>query len=361
MKRVGLATLGLASLGALVLSLAACGHREGDAAARPDAGGATRAPRQVHVTAAREISAATGDDVVGTVRSRSVAEISPSVMGTIRALRLALGAQVRAGDVLATLSAGEIEAQASSARAVFEQARLELSRAEQLKTSQSMSPAAYDSSLAQFRVAEAALAEADVMRGYTIIRAPFAGVITQKHADVGDLAVPGKPILVLESPGALRLEAAVPEGVAGHLKVGDTAAVRVDALGREVTGTIAEVSPSADPLSRTLLVKLDLPAEPELRAGMFGRMAVRTGQESAVVVPAAAILRRGQMELAFVVRDQKAQLRIVRAGRTVAGETRVLAGLSAGEQVVTGDPAMLRDGDPVEVTPVKVMPAEVLP
>lgn len=305
----------------------------------------------VTVAPAREVAQAVGDEVIGTVRARSVAVISSSVMGNVRAVRVKVGSHVRAGEVLIQLSAGEIDAKANQAQAMFAQAELDLKRAEQLKASQSIPASRYEAATAQFRVAEAALAEANVMRGYTTLRAPFAGVITAKQCDVGDQALPGKPLLVLESPGALRLEASVPEAIAKLLHVGDTLSARFDSVEAPVAATVSELSPSADPVSRTVLVKLDLPSAPELRSGMFGRLTVRTGEKRAVIVPAAALVRRGQMELVFVVRDQKARLRIVRTGAEPDGSVQVLSGLDDGELVVVADAALLVDGQPLEVRP----------
>jgi membrane fusion protein, multidrug efflux system len=309
------------------------------------------ASQAVSVVPARVVNQSVGDEVIGTVHARSVAAISSSIMGNVRALRVTVGSRVRAGEVLVQLSAGEIDAKANQASAMFSQAELDLKRAEQLKASQSIPASRYEAMTAQFRVAEATLAEANVMRGYTTLRAPFAGVITEKRCDVGDLAVPGKPLLVLESPGALRLEAAVPEVIAQVLHRGDVLSARIDSIPQPLSATVSELSPSADPISRTVLVKLDLPNTEALRPGMFGRLSVQTGQERAVVVPTPAVVKRGQMELVFVVKEDKAQLRIVRTGRAHDGVTEVLAGLDGDEPVVVDNAALLVDGQPVEVKP----------
>jgi len=329
----------------LSLALAACGGAQ----KAPE--GAALAKASVRVTRAREVTQPIGDEVVGTVRARNVTAVSASVMGTVRALKVGLGSRVRAGDVLISLSAGEIEAKANQARAIFSQASLDMKRAEQLKASQSISSSQYDSAAAQFQVAEANLAEANVMQGYTLIRAPISGVVTAKECNVGDLALPGKPLLVLESPGQLRLEASVPEAIAHFIHAGDDLTVRIDALGRELSATVSEVSPSADPVSRTLLVKLDLPESPELRAGMFGRLMVRTGEAKAVLVPSSALVQRGQMETLFVVERGVAHLRLVRSGRLRDGSVEVLAGIEPGETIVAEHPERLVDGQPVEVKP----------
>ena len=331
---------------ASLVSAAACGREH-----HPVTAPAQRAPVRVQVESARTLTHALSDEVVGTLRARQVATVAPSVMGTIRVLNVRLGSRVRAGDVLAQLTVEEIDAKAAQARASFAQADLERRRAEQLKASGSIPVAQYDAALSQYHVAEAALAEAEAMRAYMVIRAPFAGVVTDKPANVGDLALPGKTLLTLETPGALRFEAHVPEGTANALHIGDVLQVRFDTLHTSLAGKVAELSPSADARSRSVLVKLDLPQAPELRSGMFGRVAVPTGEETSILVPDRAIRRHGQIEYVFVVERGAAQLRLIRSGRTHAEGVEVLAGIDGPERVVVTNLTSLTDEQPVEVTP----------
>lgn len=333
---------------ALISALAGCGShppstREGAVRSAPVV--------TVRVEAAREVDRPIGEEVVGNVRPRTSAAISSSIMGTVRDLRVTLGSTVHAGDVLLRLSAAEIDAQANQARAVYGQSQVDLQRATQLFASHAVAQAAVDSANAQYRVAQATLAEAEVMRGYAVVRAPISGVITAKECAVGDLAVPGRTLLVLESPGAMRLEAYVPETLAHHLTPGRRFPVRIDALGHELEGVVAELSPSADAASRTVLVKLDLPELPELRAGMFGRLVVTTGQERAVTVPRAALVRRGQMETVYVADHGVARLRIVRAGRIDGDRIELVSGLTAAEPVIVTHAERLVDGEHVTVQP----------
>jgi multidrug efflux pump subunit AcrA (membrane-fusion protein) len=113
---------------------------------------------------------------------------------------------------------------------------------------------------------------------------------------------------------------------------------------------VVEVSPTADAASRTFLVKLDLPASPELRAGQFGRAAVPVGESKSLRIPASAIVQRGQMEIVFVKEDGKARLRLVRTGKIFPDGVEILAGLSEGDAVILTDPASLVDGQSVEVS-----------
>ena len=115
----------------------------------------------------------------------------------------------------------------------------------------------------------------------------------------------------------MRLEADVPEAVIGHLALGDKLGVRISGVTNELDGIISEISPSADPNSRTFRVKLDLPPTTGLRAGQFGRAAMPVGESSAMRVPATAVILRGQMELVFVVVNSHAQLRLVKTGKRI--------------------------------------------
>jgi RND family efflux transporter MFP subunit len=326
-------------------SLAACGAHE---APRP----LVPALQKVSVTTEKlgDSARSVSEEVVGTVRARSVAEVSSSVMGTIQQQRAVVGRTVRAGEVLVVLAAREIDAKAAQAEALHARAEVDLKRAEALHAAKSIPLAQYDAAKAQFAVAEAALAEAEVMRGYTAIRAPISGVITAKLSGVGDLAVPGKPLFVVENPDGLRLEAPVPEGVASSLVRGATMKVTLDVLGETVEGKLSELAPAADPLSRTTLVKVDLPRSDKVHAGMFGRLSVPVGETQVLSVPASAVVRRGQLETVFVAEEGKANLRIVRTTeRPIAGRLEVTSGLSAGDEVITSDPQKLVENQPVEM------------
>jgi RND family efflux transporter MFP subunit len=200
-------------------------------------------------------------------------------------------------------------------------------------------------------VAAAVKVEAETLLAYTRVTAPFDGVVTAKHADVGDLATPGRRLLAMENPASLRLEVDVPEALVGRVQLGDRLPVQVPAAEKSAQGVVSEISPTAAPGSRTFLVKLDLPDDPAFRVGQFGRAEIAIGESAALFVPASAVLQRGQMEMVFVVADGAARLRLVKTGRPVAQDIELLSGVSAGEQVVVGPASDLVDGQPVEVRP----------
>lgn len=330
-----------------LLALAGCGHERADAAP----GGAPPPARAVRVARAELRTESVGEDVVGTVRARASATIASSIVGRVRELPVSLGTRVRRGQLLARLSAGEIDARAAQAEAVLARARTDLERAEALRRADAISQAALDSAAAEWRVAGAARMEANAMRAYTELRAPFDGVVTEKGAEVGDVALPGQALLVVEDPSALRLETTVPETAARALPNGSRTTARIDSIAHELDATVAEVSPTADPASRTVLVKLDLPPDPGLRAGLFGRVRVAVASSQTLLVPRDAVVRHGQLDEVFVVDGGRARLRLVRTGASSERGTVILGGLDEGETVVASDAATLVDGQPLEVRP----------
>jgi RND family efflux transporter MFP subunit len=304
--------------------------------------------RAVQVASASRASQAVMTEVVGTVRAVRSATIAPVVSGTVAEVRIGLGSSVRAGDVLVRLSAREIDARLEQTRALYALAKRDRDRAATLHAQEAMSVASYDAALSQLRVAEAKQAEASTLADHTVLRAPFAGVIAAKLVNVGDTAMPGQALVVLEAPGALRFETRVPEAATDGLAIGQSLPVRLDGLAQEIEGRIAEIEPASDDATRTQLVKLDLPRTPGLRSGRFGRLLLSTDSALAVAVPAEAVVRRGQLEVVFVVESGTARLRLVRTGRERNGRLEIASGLSGDEKVVVAGATDLVDGQRVE-------------
>lgn len=309
--------------------------------------------RSVRVERARLDANAAGDEVIGTVRARNSAAISTTVVGKVRVLNAALGRRVRAGDVLVRISADEIGAKMDQTQALYGRAKVDFERAQGLLKHDAIPRAQYDAAAADFQVASARRAEAVAMASHTVLRAPFAGVISAKLASIGDTAMPGQPLLVVDDPTALRLEATVPEIAARTLKVGQTVPVRIDGSIRDLVGTVAEISPAADPTSRTVLAKIDLPTDAALHPGVLGHLLLPSpaGRPRSIVVPSASVVRRGQLEEVFIVDQRRARLRLVKTGRVNDGSTEILSGLSDGDRVVASDTGELVDGQPVEARP----------
>ena len=287
------------------------------------------------------------EEVVGTVRAKLHAAIEAKVNARIEALLVAPGQMVKAGELIAQLDPREIQAKLDQALALREQATRDLARSRELLGKKITTQADFDAVQARARVTEGAAREIETMLGYTKVVAPFDGIVTRKLADVGDLAAPGKPIIEMEDPRALRFEADVPEALIAYVKIGAKLLMQVAEGAAPIEGTVAEVAPVADAASRTFLVKLDLPAAEGTRSGQFGRVWVPTGESKSIRVPTSAILVRGQMECVFVIANEHTQLRIVRTGKRTDGEVTILSGLSSGEPVVSEGADSLRDGQPV--------------
>ncbi|MCE9575842.1 MAG: efflux RND transporter periplasmic adaptor subunit [Deltaproteobacteria bacterium] len=310
----------------------------------------SRAAVAVHAEPARLATLTVGEEIVGTVRARDTAEIAPTVMGPIVDLRCALGSEVKAGQPIARIAVRELAARLSSARAALAQAELERGRTTRLLAGGAITGAERDAAETRHQIATAGVAEAEAMADHAIVRAPFTGVVTAKLASTGDVAMPGRPLCAIQDPGALRFEAIVPETLAGAFAKVRAVPVLIASLDAPLAATVVEVSPSADPVSRTVLVKLALPADPRVRAGAFGRATVPAREVRAVTAPAAAIVRHGELEAVFVITGSTARMRLIKTGRTIDGQVEILAGLTAGEVVVTA-PGALLDGQAVAVTP----------
>lgn len=339
----------VALFSSLVL-FAGCGksHEDRRAAAQP-----ALAPAKVCVQTVESKKSVSTEEVVGTVLAKLHATMEAKVSGRITEMPVVLGQQVKAGQLLARLDAPEIQARLEQAQAGLQQAERDWKRISSLFKQQAVTRAEYDAADSRHLVAKAGVAEAQAMVAYVEIVAPFDGVITKKWADVGDLAAPGKPLVNIEDPSALQVEADVPEAIASHIRRGAVMAIRVDSLPGELSGTVSEIAPVADPASRTFRVKLDLPRQlapgASLMSGQFARLLVPLGESTTMQVPASAVVQRGQMEIVFAVENQRAQLHLVKTGRHFNGETEILSGLDAGDTVVVEGASQLVDGQPVTV------------
>jgi RND family efflux transporter MFP subunit len=289
------------------------------------------------------------EEVVGTVRPKLRATISPKISGRVEDLLVAPGQTVTQGQLLVRIDAREIQARLLQAQAVRVQAEADLKRMQRLVADGTAPQAELDRATMQAGVAAANVQEIETMLSYAKVTAPFNGLITRKLADVGDLAAPGTPLLEMEDPHLLRLEADVPEALIDRVKLGDRLRVHISTLPNPLEGVVGEMDPVADAGSRTFRVKLDLPPTPGLRSGLFGRAAVPVGQTTTLRVPASALVVRGQMEMVFVAAHGKAHLRLVKTGKRLDGEVELVSGVRTNEIVVVEGALQLVDGQPLTV------------
>jgi len=379
------------------LAFAACGKEP----AHPPK--ATEPPVVRDVTLGMVTSARVDDtsEVVGTVKSHTRTTLSSKIVGTILALHAREGSQVEAGQVLVELDAREIAAQlrraeaglreaeasvgevdraiaaATAARAAAEAQRdlaaATLARYQRLLDRRSVAPQEYDQVAARHKAAvadaeragaevqalqakrqqifariEAAKAEvasAQVVQSYARITAPISGLVTIKHAEVGSLAAPGTPLFTLEDSRRYWLEVVVPESQAASIRRGQSLPVSIEAAALSVKAAVSEIVPAADPTTRTILVRLDLPESPHLRTGLFGRAWLPVGTRQAIQVARGAVVERGQLQGVYVVgQDNIARFRLVRTGQARLGAVEILSGLTGGETVVLAGVEKVTDG-----------------
>jgi len=188
---------------------------------------------------------------------------------------------------------------------------------------------------AQREQAEEAVKEARVMLSYTVIEAPFSGRVVKKILNAGDMAAPGQPVFFLDAPSQAEIHAVVSESLIPHLKTGQQIEVKIDALDSTMNGEIREIVPQSDVATRTMLVKIGLPACPDLANGLFARIFIPYGAYEALVIPARAVREVGQLNLVDTVGpDGHPARRFITLGRTRDSLVEVLSGLKEGEEII---------------------------
>ncbi len=320
---------------------------------------ATSAPRVV-VAPTVLLSAHDRQDltfVSGVVMSSSQVQVASRLMGYIRAVNVHEGQTVKAGQLLLQVDPNDIQGQVIQAHSGLAQAEANLASAKadlvrfgNLFKDDAIPRQQWEQVQLRYKVAEEQVAAAKAgyaMAGsqmrYASVTSPIDGVVVQKLANAGDLAAPGRPLLIIEGQGRLQVRVQVPDAVFPHIHIGDTVNVESGAI--EVSARIAEAVPVADPVSHTHTVKLDLPSAAGLDSGSFVRVGFALGTASQLRVPASAVVDRAGMTGVFVVDARGlAHFRLVRLGARTGDTMDVQAGLNAGDTVVTGNLDAVENG-----------------
>lgn len=358
-------------------------------------------------------------DAVGTVRPKNSSIVSSKVLGNIVTMKVREGDTVRAGQVLVEIDSREarIQTQKSSAGLVETRAALDevdrnikaaessqtaaianrqladstFRRYQQLLGRESISPQEFQEARARHEVADAEaelagrmlqslqakrrqvlaridqakadVADSRVYSSFSRIAAPINGIVVSRQAEVGYMALPGAPLLTIEGGTDYRLEAAVQESQINRIHLRDQVRVQIDALGpQELAGTVVEIVPASDPVSRTYLIKISiaLPGgnQQVIRSGLYGKARFITGQTQALTIPQEAVVERGQLTSVYVV-DQSgiARIRLVKIGKTYSDRVEVLSGLIEGEQIVVAGVEAVNDGSRVRPAAPGLPPA----
>lgn len=269
--------------------------------------------------------------VSGVVRASRQGSVAAQVMGDVVAVPARLGSVVAAGDLLVRLSSAELEARLAQARAALSEVeRAHAQEARLLAKGASTRDLVAD--LADRRAAaQANLAAVQATVDHLAVRAPFAGVVSGKFVDVGDLAAPGRVLIEVHAAGPVEIETGIPASFAG-LAVG--AEVGFEVAGRQGRATVKEIATSADvrSLQRRVLLSAD---DGALTPGKPVTVLWPAEPRRRVLVPASAIQRHGQIERVWAVDSEgKLVLRLVRVAGSEGGRVEVASGLRGGEQVV---------------------------
>lgn len=333
---------------ATVLLAAGCSSKEEPATAVVAA--ASPATIQVAVVEIKPAQVPVRVEVTGQVTPIFQAILSSRIQGTIDTLLVREGTRVAKGQTLLQLDNRDVQADLARAKAEEENARTQLLRMNALLKDEAVSKQEVENASRAFKVAEANRKAVLAQLSYTVVKAPFDGVITEKKVEAGELASPGQPLLKMEDPLQLRLEATVAEGDLKSIAQGGRIPVFIDALeAQALSGVVSQILPAGDPQTHTFIVKVDLPKTPGLKSGMFGRFQLDKGTSQTILVPASAVVERGELTSVFVVgTDRIARLRWIKAGRWFDQQREILSGVNPGERILM-DGSRGADGAPVQI------------
>lgn len=341
-----------AALAMVLLSACSNSHSETGAPPAPEV--------TVPTTVLKATPVAVYAESPGTVVSAQAARIASRFTGYVHTLDVDVGDSVKAGQRLLTIDDRDVEAQIaqaqaslSRARAAYNDARFNFERYSNLYKSQAVSRQQYEGTKREYETAKAgvsaakaALAQAEAQRAYTEVRAPFAGVITARYVEAGDLATPGRALLELQARGKLEVHTQVTNSAYAVLAPGDK--VGVEAGSTRVQAQVYQLSPAADPTTETHLLKATLPPGSSMGVGDYVRVLVPVGTRDALLVPDSAVVMRAGIPAVFIVdASHHAHLRMVRLGERRDGRVEILSGLSSGERIITLPGDMVENGTPI--------------
>lgn len=306
----------------------------------------------------------------GKTEAESSANISTRMMGYITSVKVKTGQTVNKGQLLATISSNDLQAQkaqadagVNQATAFYNSAKKDYDRFVALFSQNSASQKEMDDIATRFEMATSGLEAAKQMKNevmaqfsYTNITAPFSGIVTGTFVKEGDMANPGMPLISVEGTSKLQAVVMVSESEISHIKNGIAATVNIKSLDKTITGKVNEISTSAQNTGGQYIVKIDLDKTENILSGMFVNAVfpmeeteVKTSNKL-VLIPQEAIITQGQLKGIYVINDDNtAILRWLRLGKNYGNDIEVLSGLAAGEKYVIKADGRLFNGAKVNV------------
>jgi RND family efflux transporter MFP subunit len=288
----------------------------------------------------------------GSLNSRNISVLSSKVMGKVVELTVHEGDYVTGGKMLLRIESGEISAQVYQAQAAYNNARLQYDRIKSLFDENASTQMEMDQATLGYESAKAGLNAAKAMESYTIIAAPISGQIVEKKINLGEMALPGQPVLKIEDNKNLRLEVTVKEQDIRFIEPGKPVTVQIDAMpGKDIKARVAQVVPAADVRTHSFVVKIDIPAQKGLITGMYGKALFSTGTREAILAPRTAIVEMAGLSGMYIVtNDGNAVFQMVQLGDTHGDSVEAVTGLKAGDKVIVNKHAANIDGRKVVVT-----------
>lgn len=287
--------------------------------------------------------------VDGVVEARQQATLSAEVAGKIEAVNFDVDDFVEQGEVVLRIRDQDYIAQQKKARAAVDEAnanfqdmQLEFKRNEGLRKQNLISQAVFDKARANLKAARARVAaadanltQADELLDHTVLRAPYSGVVVERHVEVGESTSPGQPIMTGYALGQLRVTANVPQSVIGGLRSHRLARVIILEDGHSIEVGKITIYPFANPRNHSFPVRLQLPEmERRLYPGMLVKVAMTIGSAQRLVLPQQALVSRAEVNAVYVLDDGgKISFRQVRPGNRYGEQVEILAGLDAGETI----------------------------
>ena len=286
----------------------------------------------------------------GLVEATRQSTVSAQISGRVKEINFDVGSRVNKGQVILRIDERETgqalagsNAQVMQAQATLQNAKAAYERSKQLFEQKFISQSALDKAQADYQVAraqaaasEAGAGQAGLAHSFSTVIAPYSGVVAARHVEVGEMVMPGKPLMTGFDPEGMRVIVSVPQYKLPDIGNNPKVMVEVPSLNRWIKAASATVQPIADARTHSTQVRVYLPAsEAGVYPGMFVRAHFVVGKANKLVVPASAVLRRSEVVGVYVV-DEKGgvKLRQVRLGDTTAdGAVEVLSGLNPGEQV----------------------------
>lgn len=309
-------------------------------------------------------------EATGTIKAATIGAVSSKVMGTVTSVMVKEGQRVKKGQTLLTIDDSDMAQKVAGAEAGLKETGFGLESARRqsevteatyqryakLFEANAISRQEFDNITLQrdsarlnlagmeasVRRARAGAEEARVYKGYARVVAPFSGVVSEKKIDVGSMAAPGTPLIMIEDDSAFVLEASLDGRLAGLIRPG--MALRANIDGKEYQARVTEVIPSIDAATRTFLIKASIKGE-GLRTGLYAKVTIPGVQKQALIVPAASIVTKGQLTGVYTV-DKKGVVTytLVRVAGAYGDEVEVISGLTEGDQVISKGAEAAFDG-----------------